>query len=252
MKKLILWFLPLLLVSLILIGCEDSGTDPIDPGPTTGSVLLQSTPAGASITVDNSSTGKVTPDSVTGLSAGSHTVTLRLTGYEDTTFTVNITAGRLTSHPHVTLTPVAALETYATIRIYERASNNLSGIDLSTGERTGSGAAETDLYYQGLVGNSRVIRSQHLRNPAPVTLRTTRFFNTTNTNVNDGNDAPNFQNTSSQWAFEKFDDGNYCFVYDQDSHYSKLRITGNGQDGQFDRWVEVTIIYNKTANDVRF
>jgi hypothetical protein len=253
MKKYLLLLLPVIMLVFFTAGCEDTGTDP-DPGPgtTTGGILLQSTPAGASIFVNNSNTNKTTPDSVTGLTAGNHSVTLRLTGYEDTTFTVQVTAGRLTSHPHVNLTPLADLAVYQPIRIYERASENLSGIDLSTGTRLGSGSAETDIYYEGLVGNSRVIRSQHLRNPAPVSLRTTRFYSTNSSNITDGVNAPNYQNTTASWVFEKFDDGNYSFIYDQDNHYSKLLVIDSGQDGQFDRWVEVNIIYNRTQNDPRF
>jgi hypothetical protein len=250
MKKLLLMFLPVL-TAFLLVSCEDTGTDPIDPGPSTGSILLQSTPTGASIFVDGNNTGKVTPDSVTNLSAGTRTVRLSLTGYEDTTFTVTVTAGIRTSVPHVQLRALPDLQTFTTIRLYERASNNFSGLDLSEGEVVGSGGPATDVYYEGLVGSSLVLRSQHLRTPAPATLRETYFNNTNISNLNDGADSPVYV-SGSAWTTEKSGIGNYSFLFDEDSHYSKLKITNSGEGGPFDKWIEVEYIYNKTMNDPRF
>jgi hypothetical protein len=253
MKKLLMYFLSLLLMALMITACEDTGTDP-DPDPVgKGSLSLTSSPTGAEIFINNVDQNKTTPSVITNLDPGSVNVTLKLSGYRDTTFSVTITSNFETpKHVDLSQNP-PELQVFTGLKIYERASEFLSGVDLSTGTVVGSGTSETDLFYVGLVGNARVIRSQHLRtDPVPVVQRTTRFFNTSNTNVNDGEDSPNYQNTSAQWVFDKYDDGNYAYVYDQDNHYSKIKITGFGIDGDFDRWVRIDIIYNKTANDRRF
>ena len=57
---------------------------------TTGSVLLQSTPSGAQIFLDGSNTSKLTPSTIQDLEEGSHQLTLKLSGYNDTTFNVTI------------------------------------------------------------------------------------------------------------------------------------------------------------------
>jgi hypothetical protein len=249
MKRLLL-LLPVLMLAFILASCEDTGTDPDPVGK--GSISLSSTPTGATILVNNQPSGKVTPAVITDLDPGSVNVTLQLSGYHDTTFSVTVTENFETPK-HVELTQNAPqLTTYTGVKIFERASNSFSGVDLSAGSVMGSGDENTDFFYVGLVGSNRVISSQHLRTPVPSVTRTTRFNNTSSTNLNDGNDSPVYLNTAAQWTFEKMDDGNYAFVYDQDNHYSKIKITGSGQDGQFDRWITVDIIYNNTVNDVRF
>lgn len=73
--------------------------------PTTGDVCLKSNPAGASIKIDGTiqsgkttalSTGGCTaPNTITGLSPGSHSYTLSLTGYQDKTGTFIITVGQV-------------------------------------------------------------------------------------------------------------------------------------------------------------
>ena len=57
---------------------------------TTGSILLQSTPAGAQVFLDGSNTSKITPSTIQDIEEGSHQFTLKLNGYNDTTFSVTI------------------------------------------------------------------------------------------------------------------------------------------------------------------
>ncbi len=57
---------------------------------TTGSVLLQSLPAGAQIFLEGSNTNKQTPSTIDNLEQGSYKFTLKLVGYNDTTFNVTI------------------------------------------------------------------------------------------------------------------------------------------------------------------
>jgi hypothetical protein len=73
--------------------------------PTTGSISFASTPSGADIYLDNVLQSAKTPSTITGVSAGSHTYIIRLTGYNDATGTVTVTAG-LTATVSVTLTPI--------------------------------------------------------------------------------------------------------------------------------------------------
>ena len=59
----------------------------------TGSIRVTSAPAGAMIYLDNVYTGLVTTSTVTGINPGEHTVTLRLSGYQDAISKVTVTAG---------------------------------------------------------------------------------------------------------------------------------------------------------------
>jgi len=248
MKKLLLLLIPIL-AAFILVSCEDSTTDPPEVGK--GSIKLSSVPSGAEILLDNVATGKVTPATLTDLDPKSYNVTLKFTGYRDTTVSVSVTENLETvKHVDMTQNP-PVLSPHSGIKIYERQSTNLSGLDLSTGSRTGSGVAETDIYYEGTVGSAEIIKSQHLRLPTPTTTKTTRFNNATGTSINDGTDSPVYQ-SGGAWVFEKAATNNYSFLYDQDNYYSKLKIVQTGQDGPFDKWVEIDYIFNETLNDPRF
>ena len=57
---------------------------------TTGSVLLKSNPGGAQIFLSGTNTGKVTPSTIQDLEEGSHQFSLKLNGYNDTTFNATI------------------------------------------------------------------------------------------------------------------------------------------------------------------
>lgn len=62
-----------------------------------GSIDVRSTPEGARIYLDGSDTGKVTNSKLENINPGTHTVTLKLQGYNDYTTTVNISAGQTAS-----------------------------------------------------------------------------------------------------------------------------------------------------------
>ncbi len=55
-----------------------------------GVISLHSEPGGAAIFLNDSSTGKTTPDSLVNLDPGIYSITLKLINYEDTTFTINL------------------------------------------------------------------------------------------------------------------------------------------------------------------
>jgi PEGA domain len=68
-----------------------------------GDLYIESQPQGASIFVDNSNSGKVTPDTIKDLMSGNHNITLKLAGYSDTTFNVMIIRNQQVSK-NITLT----------------------------------------------------------------------------------------------------------------------------------------------------
>lgn len=65
---------------------------PTAPAATTGSLVVESRPAGAAVTVDGRPAG-TTPLTLDGLPAGPHTVTIRLSGFRPVTTTVRVVAG---------------------------------------------------------------------------------------------------------------------------------------------------------------
>jgi hypothetical protein len=76
-----------------------AGTTVNVTGTFTGNCSLSSTPSGAEIWIDDSDKGHVTPYTITGLSAGTHSYKLTLSGYEDATGNFSITSGSTTSLP---------------------------------------------------------------------------------------------------------------------------------------------------------
>ena len=96
---------------------------------TTGTLFLSSTPAGASVFIDNALRG-VTPITLTDISAGSHQVLLRLDGYQDYAVPQQVNAGAMntiatTLNPNMTpqptrsgTLPVALVGALALIGLY--------------------------------------------------------------------------------------------------------------------------------------
>jgi hypothetical protein len=230
-----------MLLGLFLSACEDSTTDPVD-GTDTGSIYIQSSPAGATIYVDGTSSGKSTPDSVLSLSTGSHTIKLVLSNYKDTTFTVTVNKGLQTSKS-VTLTSDLTFETFVDT-LWETSGTSAdqpSGIDLSTGTAVSTGNAAHDIYY---TSTGYLITSS--------TSRSTVFYAGSASNIDDGNDSP-LAGTGGWKANVTDRETNYFFLFDQDLHYSKMEIVsyGGGTIGS-PAWVIVKWLYNTKANDQRF
>ena len=63
---------------------------------TTGSINVKTTPSGATIVLDGINKG-TTPATLTGISAGSHSIVLKKSGYTDYTTSVTVTAGQTAS-----------------------------------------------------------------------------------------------------------------------------------------------------------
>lgn len=248
MKKLLL--IPIvLLLGIFIASCEDSTTDPGGSTPTTGNLAVVSTPAGAQIWVDGTNTGKVTPDTVKNLSAGAHSLTLKLDGYKDSVQTgITITAGQTATR---TITLTRAASTFGPVRLWETTGTTAaqpSGLDLSSGMPYGISSADkdkVDIYYSS---NGFVVRSA---NAATGLTRVTSFKVGGGTNLNDGVDS---EAATGSWASSMGDrEPNYVFLFDNDQHYSKLKITsfGGGTPGN-PAWVEVQYIYNDQVNSKVF
>jgi hypothetical protein len=86
-------FLPvLLLFVLICSSCKNKDNNPVNAN-NASSIIVSSLPDSAQIWLDSTYTGKITPDTLTNVSIGTHTIVLKLTGYLNDTNTVNIKEG---------------------------------------------------------------------------------------------------------------------------------------------------------------
>lgn len=259
MKKISLLFALFALLSFAFVGCETT-TDP-DPATQTGTLTLTSSPVGAQIWRDGVNTQKVTPDSLTGLTAGNYSITLKLQGFRDSTFSVTVVAGqRVLRNINLTQNPLVT-ERFTNVRLFEREATGFSGLRLSDGRLQSSNDATTDIFLDGTGNGPLDLKSQHLRTPAPTTLRYTDFFNgngTGATNIDDGVDSPVYSSApAAGWTTSKLftTRSTYSFLYTDDLYYVKLMVTNNGGGtgpGDPFRWVDVTYIFNKTLNDRRF
>lgn len=90
MKLLIL----LAVTSLLLFSCS-SEENPVTP--LKGNIYIESSPQGAEIWINGENTELITPNSVKDLTAGNYLITLKLQNYNDTTFSVIVNEGKLTS-----------------------------------------------------------------------------------------------------------------------------------------------------------
>ena len=254
MKKYV-YLVLFLFLSIFLASCDNSSNNPTAPTIDSGSIIVGSDPAGAQIFLDNSSTGKVTNDTLKNVSFGSHTITLKLDGYRDTTVSASISSDIPTANKFVTLNSTESITPFGPVKIYETLGTTVdqpSGLDLSSGNAYGVSGADkgkVDIYY---TSNGFLVQSADL-NTTQGLIRETLFHVGNGTDLNDGVSATN----SSFWSVVKSmsdRESNYVFLYDDDSHYSKLKITGfGGGTGPGDpAWVKVTWIYNNTAIDTRF
>lgn len=137
--------------------------------PPTGSIFIVSSPQGAGIILDGTNTGKVTPDSVTNVSTGQHSMTLSLSGYQDTTVSV-IVQGGLQTAKFIQLTSTLSTTMYGPVRLYETAGTTAAqpaGLDLSAGIAyviSGSDNDKVDIYYStsGTGGTPYLLQSADL------------------------------------------------------------------------------------------
>src|ERR1035437_6075367 len=90
-------FLPLLLLfGLLLATCNSKTNNPIAPAAI-GSIFVSSIPDSAQIWLDSTNTGKITPDTLTNLNVGNHTIVLKLIGYFNDSDAVDVKEGSLST-----------------------------------------------------------------------------------------------------------------------------------------------------------
>jgi len=239
----------ILIALLVLTGvwflssCEDV-TEPVN---TTGKLFVTSRPAGAKIYVNEEFSGKFTPDTITA-EEGIVKITLTKDGYMDTTVSISITANQ-TGVLSVELKPIHVK--YGPVKLWETIGTTAeqpSGLDLSSGNAYGISSDDkdkVDIYYSS---DGFLVRSADYKS----TLHRVTYFRTGDgTDLNDGTDSPA---VSDSWAKSMGDrETHYVFLYDDDGHYSKIKIVnyGGGTPGE-PAWIEVEWIYNKVRNNVSF
>jgi hypothetical protein len=249
MKKLI-FLLLIPFVALVVSSCSDD--DPVTPAAMEGNLYITSNPAAAQIWIDGVNTSQTTPDTVFDIDEGVHDVTLKLTEYKDTTFSISITADETSIVGPIGLTSDITKTLYGPVRIYETAGTSASqpsGLDLSTGLAHGVSSSEAnlvDIYYSS---TGFLVQSANLYGTL---VRETDFFVGSGTNLFDGVDSP--ERNTGTWTTGIGDrEANYVFLYDHDGHYSKLKIVnwGGGVPGE-PAWVDLQWYYNETELDERF
>jgi hypothetical protein len=250
MKKLIYSLITGFAV-LLIVSCSSDDNNPVTP-PEPGSIYLTSNPAGAQIWLDGTNTSLVTPDTVISVDEGVHNITLKLTDYNDTTFSVSVTAGELSIVTNIVMVTNIVKTLYGPVRIYETTGTTASepsGLDLSSGMAYGVSSPNADLVDIYYSSNGFLVQSADLY---PGLIRVTKFSVGSGNNIFDGVDSPN--KNVGVWTNSISDTtSNYVFLYDHDGHYSKLKIVnmGGGVPG-VPAWVEVQWYYNDTALDNRF
>lgn len=239
------------IIALIISSC-DSTDDPVTPTNTKGGVYLTSNPAGAQIWIDGVNTSLTTPDTVTNIEQGVRNVALKLQDYDDTTFSVSVTADQISIVTNIVMVSNIVTTLYGPVRIYETTgttANEPSGLDLSSGMAYGVTSTNNglvDIYYSS---NGFLVQSADLY---PGLIRVTKFNVGSSNNLFDGVDSP--ERNTGTWTNGISDTTtNYVFLYDHDGHYSKLKIVnmGGGVPG-VPAWVEVQWYYNDTTLDNRF
>ena len=215
---------------------------------------ISSIPAGATIILNGLLTGEVTPSSFS-VEDDNYTIILQLENYSDTTYITQISEGN-TMDVEITLRPLYS-RFNSPIRIWETTGTTASqpsGLDLSSGHAFGtSDVAKRDsidiFYYSSSDGSTFLVRSSHLNTNMN---RETFFKVASGSNLNDGIDSPI---KDSGWAYSMSDrETNYVFLYDDDGHYSKLKIAqyGGGSGPGDPAWVELQWIYNRAVDSILF
>ena len=254
MKKPILLFI-IAFAALLITACN-TNNNTITPQPDPGNIYVTSNPAGAQIWLDGVNTAQVTPDTIKNLDEGVYNVTLKLTDYNDATFSVSVISGQTSDLTNIVLVSNLMKTLFGPVKIYESfgtTSSEPSGLDLSSGRAWGVSSDSSGLvdiyYFSDSSGTTFLVQSADLY---PHLIRETEFQVGSGSNLFDGEDSPD-KNTGTWTNNISSTESNYVFLYDHDGHYSKLKIVnwGGGVPGE-PAWVEVQWYYNDTLLDNRF
>jgi hypothetical protein len=235
----------LVMLGLFLTSCKSKSNDinPITPN-LVGNIYISTAPTSAQIWLDGTDIQKVTPDSITNIKAGSHTIVLKLTDYLNDTISVNVQDGS-----HIILDRILVSD--KSVTSYGPDTIGItgfpSGIILKSGKSsfiTSGDKDSVDVYYSN---NGFVIATPS----SSFNNRSTSFFVGLSTNLNDSVHSPT--KLDSWVTYVQNTEINYFFLFDSDSHYSKMIITdrGGGTPGN-PTWLKVEWLYNNKPNDRRF
>jgi len=253
MKKLIL-LLIIPFAALVISSCDttDDTVTPTEPG----SVFVTSNPAGAQIWLDGVNTSQVTPDTIKNLDEGVYNITLKLTDYNDVTFSVSVTSGQTSDLTNVVLVSEIMTTLFGPVKIYETEGTTAqqpSGLDLSSGNAWGVNSDSSGLvdiyYFRDASDTLFFVKSADLFTGL---FRETDFSLGNSENLFDEEDSPDIGDGTWTNNISNLD-SNYVFLYDHDAHYSKLKIvnSGGGVPGE-PAWVQVQWYYSNTVFDKRF
>ena len=247
MKELFFFLFVILIFGFFLSSCKKNDNNPITTSPV-GNIYIFSDPVSAHIWLDGTDTKEITPDSLTNLKIGNHVIILKSNNYLDDTVLVNIQDG---SHITLNRTLISdnSISIYGPIQIWDTSGTTSlpSGIILKTGRSslTSSGGKDSvDLYF---LSNGLVLTTPS----SSINNRITSFFVGLSTNLNDSTESPSALNS---WVTQvQSSETNYFFIFDSDSHYSKMTITERdpGSSGN-PAWIKVKWLYNNKPNDRRF
>ncbi|MDR3667431.1 MAG: hypothetical protein P4L35_11370, partial [Ignavibacteriaceae bacterium] len=168
--------------------------------------------------------------------------------YLDDTISVNVLDG---SHIIINKTFISdiSVSEYGPIQIWDTTGiNNMpSGIILKKGESsliTSGGKDSVDIYYSS---NEFVITTPTIN----IDNRITSFFVGLSSNLDDSVESPTVLDT---WVTSvQNSETNYFFLFDSDSHYSKMIITERDTSSSGSpAWIKIKWLYNNKPNDRRF
>jgi hypothetical protein len=242
----------IIIMGLSLASCTNSDDDPLttNSSPGIGSIYVVSNPTAAQIWVDTTNTGKITPDSVTNLSVGIHKVIIKMAGFLNDTAIVNIQEGVQTPLS-LTLKGDQSITEFGPIQIWETTvtdSTQPSGIVLKLGKASSiitGNHAFVDIYFSS---NGYVVATASDKNG-----RNTSFFVGLSDSLSDGMISPLYIPSWVSQVSEMVN--NYFFLFDFDSHYSKMVIIDKGGvqgSPSNPAWVKLKWLYNNKPNDPRF
>ncbi len=83
----------IIIVTFILLSCREKVIDINEQSDSRGAIIVDSSPDGAEIYLNNFNMLKMTPDSITRLYPGIYHITLRKGGFQDTTVIVYMQLG---------------------------------------------------------------------------------------------------------------------------------------------------------------
>jgi hypothetical protein len=109
--------------NVVTVNAQLTPNAPSPTPDTTGQIVISSTPTGADVYLDDVFRG-ITPVTLSDITAGSHTVTVKQTGYTDSSQTVTVTGGQSTpvvvgldAVPPATKSPVTVVSVVAAVGI---------------------------------------------------------------------------------------------------------------------------------------